>query len=117
MPYVADPAHMRVKPAELLDPAYLASRASLIDRQRAQRYPAGNPIRGGTVYLCAADAQGNMVSLIQSNYKGFGVGRGRRGHRHLAAEPRLGLLARSGPGPPTQAAPASGRSTPSSRHS
>ena len=34
----------------------------------------GDPPRGGTVYLCAADAAGMMVSLIQSNYMGFGSG-------------------------------------------
>jgi gamma-glutamyltranspeptidase/glutathione hydrolase len=72
--HVADPAHMQVDAAQLLDPSYLASRAALIDPHRAQRYAAGNPIRGGTVYLAAADAQGNMVSLIQSNFRGFGSG-------------------------------------------
>ena len=72
--HVADPAHMQVTPAQLLDPAYLRSRARLIDPARAGQYPAGQPASGGTVYLCAADAQGRMVSFIQSNYKGFGSG-------------------------------------------
>lgn len=72
--HVADPSHMRVDARELLDPAYLADRARLIDPRRAGRYEAGSPVRGGTVYLCAADAQGRMVSLIQSNYRGFGSG-------------------------------------------
>ena len=72
--HVADPASMLFSSADLLDPKYLDSRAKLIDPNRAQRYPAGSPVRGGTVYLCAADAEGRMISLIQSNYKGFGSG-------------------------------------------
>ncbi|HTM59459.1 MAG TPA: gamma-glutamyltransferase family protein [Burkholderiales bacterium] len=73
--YVADLDHMvDVKPAHLLDPAYLKSRARLIDPKRAQEFGAGTPPKGGTVYLTAADASGMMVSLIQSNYMGFGSG-------------------------------------------
>ena len=72
--YVADVKHMEFAPDALLDPAYLASRARLIDPSRAQDFGPGEPPRGGTVYLCAADAEGMMVSLIQSNYMGFGAG-------------------------------------------
>ena len=72
--HVGDSAHMRVAPGQLLDRAYLAERARLIDPKRAGRYAAGRPPGGGTVYLCAADTQGRMVSFIQSNYKGFGSG-------------------------------------------
>ena len=72
--YVADPQSMDVTPAALLDPGYLAQRARLIDPRRAQDYGPGEPPKGGTVYLCAADASGMMVSLIQSNYMGFGSG-------------------------------------------
>ncbi|MBE2244081.1 MAG: gamma-glutamyltransferase family protein [Burkholderiaceae bacterium] len=72
--FVADPQVMQVTPAQLLDDAYLASRAKLIDRKRAQDFGAGNPVRGGTIYLTAADESGMMVSLIQSNYMGFGSG-------------------------------------------
>ncbi|ASI69709.1 gamma-glutamyltransferase [Diaphorobacter nitroreducens] len=72
--HVADPAHMRLTPAQLLDPAYLRQRAALIDPQRAGQYPAGQPGSGGTVYLCTADSEGRMVSFIQSNFKGFGSG-------------------------------------------
>jgi gamma-glutamyltranspeptidase/glutathione hydrolase len=69
--YVADPAAMPMSASDLLDPAYLASRRDLIT-DRAGMPPPGEPARGGTVYLCTADAQGMMVSLIQSNYMGFG---------------------------------------------
>ncbi len=72
--YVADPSSMELTPAALLDPAYLASRARLIDPKRAQDFGPGEPPKGGTVYLCAADAGGMVVSLIQSNYMGFGSG-------------------------------------------
>ncbi len=72
--HIADPAHMRFKPEALLDPAYLRQRAKTIRLDRAGQYAAGQPHSGGTVYLCAADAQGRMVSLIQSNYHGFGSG-------------------------------------------
>lgn len=72
--HVADPRHMRVSPAALLDPAYLAERAGAIDPNRAQPRAAGSPRAGGTVYLAAADASGMMVSLIQSNYYAFGSG-------------------------------------------
>jgi gamma-glutamyltranspeptidase/glutathione hydrolase len=72
--YVSDPRTMEVAPAALLDPAYLAQRARRIDPSRAQHFGPGEPPRGGTVYLCAADGDGMMVSLIQSNYMGFGSG-------------------------------------------
>jgi gamma-glutamyltranspeptidase / glutathione hydrolase len=72
--YVADPRSMQVTPAEMLDDGYLAQRAGRIDMQRAQAFGAGTPPRGGTIYLSAADAGGMMVSLIQSNYMGFGSG-------------------------------------------
>ena len=72
--YVADPRAMTVSPADMLDDDYLAQRARRIDMQRAQAFSAGSPPRGGTIYLTAADAGGMMVSLIQSNYMGFGSG-------------------------------------------
>ena len=72
--YVADPASMEVTPAQMLDPAYLASRAKLIQMNKAQDFGAGNPVKGGTIYLTAADENGMMVSFIQSNYMGFGSG-------------------------------------------
>jgi len=76
--YVADPAAMHVTAEQMLDPAYLAQRAKLIDPRRAQLHAAGSPAdahrRGGTIYLTAADEGGMMVSFIQSNYMGFGSG-------------------------------------------
>src|SRR6185437_3878174 len=66
--YVSDPAAMTVTPQALLDPDYLRQRARLIDPARAQAFGPGAPPRGGTVYVCAADRSGMMVSLIQSNY-------------------------------------------------
>jgi len=73
--HVADPrGGMRLTSEEMLDERYLAGRARLIDRQRAQQFAAGNPSRGGTIYLSAADERGMMVSFIQSNYMGFGAG-------------------------------------------
>ncbi len=72
--YVADPRAMRVTPAQMLDPAYLAQRAKLIDPRRAQDFKAGALPQGGTIYLSAADAGGTMISFIQSNYMGFGSG-------------------------------------------
>ncbi|BBZ11976.1 gamma-glutamyltransferase [Mycobacterium branderi] len=71
--YVADIDHMPLRPERLLDEDYLAQRAALIDPTRAKPASAGTP-RGGTVYLTAADASGVMVSMIQSNYMGFGSG-------------------------------------------
>jgi gamma-glutamyltranspeptidase/glutathione hydrolase len=73
--WVADERFMtEVRAADLLDPGYLRDRARLIDPKRAIDPGAGHPPRGGTVYLTTADAQGRMVSLIQSNYLGFGSG-------------------------------------------
>lgn len=71
--YIADVDHMGVRPDQLLDRNYLQARAALIDPNRAQPAGAGTP-SGGTVYLTAADASGMMVSMIQSNYMGFGSG-------------------------------------------
>ena len=72
--YVADPASMSIPAQSLLDSAYLRSRAMLIDADQASSFGPGNPIDGGTVYVTAADADGMMVSYIQSNYQGFGSG-------------------------------------------
>jgi gamma-glutamyltranspeptidase/glutathione hydrolase len=76
--FVAEPSSMEVTVEQMLDPAYLASRAKLIDMHLAQDFKAGSPNdphrTGGTIYLTAADESGMMVSFIQSNYMGFGSG-------------------------------------------
>ena len=71
--YVTDPADMTVTASQLLDPVYGAARArEMTDTARIWSHAI--PPKSGTVYLCCADAEGNMVSYIQSNYKGFGSG-------------------------------------------
>ena len=64
---------MRVSVKDLLSDAYADERRKLIGTH-ATLPVAGDPPRGGTVYLCTADNEGNMVSFIQSNYMGFGSG-------------------------------------------
>ena len=71
--YVADPARASVPVEGLLSPGYIKERRALIG-DRAQLPKAGRPPGAGTVYLCTADRDGNMVSYIQSNYMGFGSG-------------------------------------------
>jgi len=71
--YVADPAKAGVPIKSMLDKAYAAERRALIGDRALEPAP-GTPPRGGTVYLCAADGDGLMVSYIQSNYMGFGSG-------------------------------------------
>ncbi len=71
--YVADPRYMPWPADTFLSPAYAAERRALIS-DRAAIPTAGVPVPGGTVYLCTADGEGNMVSFIQSNYRGFGSG-------------------------------------------
>lgn len=72
--HVGDPATMGELTEQMLDRDYLRRRAALIDPAKAQEAAPGLPGQGGTVYLTAADADGMMVSFIQSNYHGFGSG-------------------------------------------
>lgn len=74
--HVADPDYMRVSPEDLLDEAYLAARRSLVDLgQPAERVEPGDFVTDSeTIYLTVADAEGNMVSLINSIYGYFGSG-------------------------------------------
>ncbi|HRY81271.1 MAG TPA: gamma-glutamyltransferase family protein [Spirochaetia bacterium] len=71
--HVTDPGSMSVFPRDLLSPDYGALRAREIG-EAARIHPPAAPGRSGTVYLCTADGNGNMVSYIQSNYLGFGSG-------------------------------------------
>lgn len=71
--HVADPGFSEVPVAAMLSPEYAAARRALVGERALAREPGDLP-SGGTVYLCTADRDGMMVSLIQSNYHGFGSG-------------------------------------------
>ena len=71
---VADPDRGLADPAELLSAEHAEWLASRLSREETHRYEPTNRPGGGTVYLCAADADGMMVSLIESNFMGFGSG-------------------------------------------
>jgi gamma-glutamyltranspeptidase/glutathione hydrolase len=72
--YYADMDFAKVPLAELISKDYARQRAKLIDPRQAAQHVAPGRLRGGadTIYLTAADAEGNMVSLIQSIYHGWG---------------------------------------------
>ncbi len=73
--FYADPAFGKLPVRGLISKRYADERRKKIDPQHAARsYAAGQPEDGDTVYLCTADSEGNMVSLIQSNYRGMGSG-------------------------------------------
>jgi gamma-glutamyltranspeptidase/glutathione hydrolase len=75
--FYADMDFAEVPVERLISKEYAAERRALLDPARAsKKYPAGAAIMqsGDTIYLCTADAEGNMVSLIQSNYAGMGSG-------------------------------------------
>ncbi|TVR31936.1 MAG: gamma-glutamyltransferase family protein [Nitriliruptor sp.] len=72
--YLGDPAHMQASPSQLLDRQRLRAIADGIDDDRAANWPPASPLPGGTAYMCAVDGDGLMVSLIQSNFRGFGSG-------------------------------------------
>jgi len=71
--HIADPEYMNFTTDELLSDEYAAGRRALIKENASDPFP-GTPQKGGTVYFAAADGAGNMVSMIQSNYAGFGSG-------------------------------------------
>jgi gamma-glutamyltranspeptidase/glutathione hydrolase len=71
---VADPDRGLADTASLLSDDHARWMAGRLSPSAAQRHVPTNPPGGGTVYLCAADADGMMVSLIESNYMGFGSG-------------------------------------------
>jgi len=72
--HVTDIDHMRIDPAELASKDWAAARRAEVDPSRARMPALGKAAVGGTIYLCAADRDGMLVSLIQSNFGGFGSG-------------------------------------------
>jgi gamma-glutamyltranspeptidase/glutathione hydrolase len=73
--YNADPRFAKVPVAGLLDKSYAAQRAAKIDVNKANCDPgAGRPSTSDTTYLAVVDKDGNIASLIQSNYSAFGSG-------------------------------------------
>ncbi len=74
--FYADPAVEQIPVARLISKEYAAERRKRIRSRAARVYPPGDPgpEEGDTIYLTTADSQRNMVSLIQSNYRGFGSG-------------------------------------------
>lgn len=72
--HLADIEHMRMPPEALLDEASIDRAARRITKDSATEEPVALPASADTVYLSAADAEGMMVSFIQSNYMGFGSG-------------------------------------------
>lgn len=71
--YVCEPKFMKVTVDQLLSDRYAADRRALIG-DTALMPKAGDPRYSSTIYFCTADGEGNMVSYIQSNYRGFGSG-------------------------------------------
>ncbi|GAB1451681.1 gamma-glutamyltransferase [Draconibacterium sp.] len=73
--FYSDPDFNKLPIGKLISKDYGKERAALIDKNRAARsYPAGFPESPNTIYLTTADKEGNMVSLIQSNFRGMGSG-------------------------------------------
>jgi gamma-glutamyltranspeptidase / glutathione hydrolase len=75
--YYADPDFVSIPVKALISKDYANERRKLIDPNKAAKiYEPGNPVPGSkdTIYLTVADKDGNMVSMIQSNYRGMGSG-------------------------------------------
>jgi gamma-glutamyltranspeptidase / glutathione hydrolase len=72
--YNADPRFAKVPVKQLPSKEYAASRAALIDSNKANCNPGPGPATSDTTYLAAVDKEGNIASVIQSNYSGFGSG-------------------------------------------
>ena len=73
--YYADPRFSKVPVSQLISKRYAAERRKLINQAKSSKvYDAGKIEAGNTIYLTVADKWGNMVSLIQSNYRGMGSG-------------------------------------------
>ena len=72
--YYADPIFSKIPTSELISKKYAKDRLKLLKKEKAaQRYDTGLE-NGDTIYLTVADKYGNMISLIQSNYRGMGSG-------------------------------------------
>jgi gamma-glutamyltranspeptidase/glutathione hydrolase len=81
MRYVGDPAMSKIPVVQLMDPRHIVERARLIDTTRATCSVSPSSLEsitskdgGDTIYLTVIDQDGNIVSLIQSNYSEFGSG-------------------------------------------
>ena len=72
--YYADPAFNNIPVDQLISKEYAEERRKLISDTRRNVYEAGKISKGETIYLTVADQYGNMISLIQSNYRGMGSG-------------------------------------------
>ena len=73
--YYADPRYSAVPMTQLISKKYAAERRKLINPEKASKiFDPGKIEAGNTIYLTVADKYGNMVSLIQSNYRGMGSG-------------------------------------------
>ena len=72
--YITDPDHMTVPAETLISPEWARDRFAAFDPDRAGHPSPARTAAGGTAYMCAADSSGMMVSLIQSNWRGFGSG-------------------------------------------
>ncbi len=73
--FYADPTFNQIPVKQLISKEYAAERRKLLDRNKSsKRQLPGNPEHGNTIYLTVADEAGNMISFIQSNYRGMGSG-------------------------------------------
>lgn len=71
--FITEESKMPITSEDLLSDSYAAERRGLIGNEAMNAEP-GHLAKGGTIFLCTADKEGNMVSYIQSNYMGFGSG-------------------------------------------
>ena len=72
--YYADPDFNKIPTEQLISKEYSNERRKLIKKNASRTYDAGKLEQGNTIYMTVADKDGNMVSLIQSNYRGMGSG-------------------------------------------
>jgi len=72
--YYADPDFNKIPVDKLISKEYSNERRKLIKKNAARTYDAGKLEQGNTIYMTVSDKEGNMVSLIQSNYRGMGSG-------------------------------------------